>query len=129
MPTKVGGIVSRTVTIWEAEVELEHVSVAVQVKVTRIGQVPFVVTVRTVGKFLPTVLTVTTNGTCPILVTFTWTATDTCSNSTSASQIVTVRDTIPPTLVGIPANGNFQCLSDVNTGLVTATDNCDTNVQ
>jgi len=76
------------------------------------------------GPVSPT-LTQTTNGSCPMIITRTWTAVDACTNTTSATSTVTVRDTIPPVLVGLPANVTVQCVSDVTmpTG-VTATDHC-----
>src|ERR1019366_8303576 len=37
------------------------------------------------------------------VITRTWTATDSCGNATNAIQIITVRDTKPPTL-SVPAN-------------------------
>jgi DNA-directed RNA polymerase subunit RPC12/RpoP len=73
----------------------------------------------------------TTNGICPIIIVLTWTATDDCTNTTSASVTNVVFDTVPPVLVGVPTNATYQCLSDVPPlPPVTATDNCDgTNVQ
>jgi uncharacterized repeat protein (TIGR01451 family) len=38
------------------------------------------------------------NGICPLVVTRTWQANDTCGNSSSCSQAVTVQDDSPPTL-------------------------------
>src|SRR2546422_1453819 len=59
----------------------------------------------------------------------TWTATDRCTNSTSASQTITVRDTIAPVLSGVPTNQTFQCLTEVPPPAnVAATDNCDGNL-
>jgi hypothetical protein len=49
-----------------------------------------------------TVLSTITNGTCPITITRTWEATDCCTNRATCSQIVTVRDTTPPTLSAVP---------------------------
>jgi hypothetical protein len=70
-----------------------------------------------------------TNGSCPTIVIHTWSATDGCGNSVSASQTNTVNDTIAPLLVGVPGNEVYQCIEDVPAPtVVTATDNCDTNV-
>jgi hypothetical protein len=72
----------------------------------------------------------TTNGICPLIIVCHWTAVDDCTNSTSAFQTNTVFDAVPPVLVGLPTNRTFQCLSDVPPpATVTATDNCDTNIQ
>src|SRR5215813_3404880 len=75
-------------------------------------------------------LTKTTNGTRPMRIICTWTALDQCGNRVSASQTNTVQDITPPTLVGVPTNATYQCLSDVVIPpSVTAVDNCDgTNV-
>jgi uncharacterized repeat protein (TIGR01451 family) len=71
------------------------------------------------------VTTYTTNGACPMTIICTWTATDDCTNSASATRTITVHDTIPPVLVGVPPNQTFQCLADVPPSAnVTATDNC-----
>ena len=62
-------------------------------------------------------------------ITRTWTATDLCGNSSTASQIITVTDTTPPVLLGIPANVIVQCNAIPavpGVGVVTATDNCGT---
>jgi hypothetical protein len=71
----------------------------------------------------------TTNGSCPMILVHTWRATDLCGNSVSATQTNTVSDTIAPVLVAVPSNEVYQCIGDVPAPtLVTATDNCDTNV-
>ena len=77
---------------------------------------------------IPVALTITTNGSCPIILTYTWVARDRCTNSITATRTVTVHDTIPPVLSGVPGNSNFQCLSDVPPFNVTANDNCDGNL-
>jgi hypothetical protein len=74
---------------------------------------------------------VVTLGSCPgsYSITRTWTATDLCGNSASASQIITVTDTTPPVLLGIPANAIVQCSAIPalpGIGAITATDNCGT---
>ncbi|PWU17325.1 MAG: hypothetical protein C5B50_11595 [Verrucomicrobia bacterium] len=56
----------------------------------------------------------------------TWTATDACSNSVSAVQTITLRDTTPPSL-SLPPNKVLQCPANVttnNTGTATAQDAC-----
>ena len=58
----------------------------------------------------------------------TWTATDECGNSVTASQTIHVVDTTAPTLVGVPVDANYQCASDVpQPPTVTASDDCDPN--
>ena len=42
-----------------------------------------------------------------------WTATDACGNSAIATQIVTIDDTIAPTLNGVPGDEMVQCRDDV----------------
>src|SRR4030095_8228806 len=71
----------------------------------------------------------TTNGVCPITITRRWTALDRCTNSTVAIQSITVQDTLPPVLSGVPTNAHVQCLAEVALASnVSASDNCDTNV-
>jgi len=73
-----------------------------------------------------------TDGGCPntYTLTRTWTATDNCDNTVSASQVIHVRDTKAPVLSGVPSDINVQCASDVPAEpVVTAKDNCDSNVQ
>ena len=62
------------------------------------------------------------------VITRTWTATDSCSNRTNAVQIITVRDTRPPSL-NVPASVVLECPADTgtnNTGAATAADACGT---
>ncbi len=51
------------------------------------------------------------DGACPgnYVLTRTWTATDDCGNSTSGSQVITVRDNSKPVLVGVPADIAAAC--------------------
>jgi hypothetical protein len=56
----------------------------------------------------------------------TWTATDECGNSTSATQTITVKDTTKPVLT-LPSNRVLQAPADTSTnatGVATATDTC-----
>ena len=55
----------------------------------------------------------------------TWTVTDNCGNTTTATQTITVQDTQPPTLVGVPADVTVECTAIPAAATVTATDNCD----
>src|SRR5690554_6873319 len=66
---------------------------------------------------------------CNVIVTRTWTFTDTCNNSSSVSQIITVSDTIAPVAPAAPAPLSFQCIDEVPAAIeLTATDNCAGNI-
>ena len=72
-----------------------------------------------------------TNQSCPNQFTLirTWTATDTCGNFSTASQIITVLDTIPPILYGVPADTGVCCADSIPPpAVVTAIDSCDGSV-
>jgi len=43
------------------------------------------------------------------VLTRTWTATDACGNSTSSTQVISVRDTRAPSLLGVPADVTVEC--------------------
>ncbi|MFN4257616.1 MAG: hypothetical protein ACK4Q5_21780, partial [Saprospiraceae bacterium] len=65
------------------------------------------------------------------LVVRVWTATDACGNAATASQTITVTDDEAPILAGIPADvaGDCDQIPVVPpAGSVTATDNCDVDV-
>ncbi|MDX1477566.1 MAG: CHRD domain-containing protein, partial [Saprospiraceae bacterium] len=71
-----------------------------------------------------------TIGSCPQASTIqrTWTATDACGNSTSCVQLISIVDTTPP-MISCPADVTVECdesTDPANTGMATATDNCDT---
>jgi hypothetical protein len=75
---------------------------------------------------------VITNMTCVnrFTLTRTYRATDACGNSATCAQIIQVFDNTAPTLT-CPANVTVQCAEDVppvNTGSVTASDNCNGTV-
>ena len=55
----------------------------------------------------------------------TWTATDNCGNTTTASQSINVSDNTAPVLVGLPSNITVECSNIPTATIVTATDNCD----
>ena len=63
---------------------------------------------------------------CPYSIMRTWTATDDCGNSSSATQVITVEDTQLPVLSAIPSDVNVDCGSIPEPAIVTATDNCST---
>jgi len=55
-----------------------------------------------------------------------WTASDTCGNISSASQIITIIDTIPPVLIGIPSDTGVCCADSIPPPAnVIANDSCD----
>ena len=58
-------------------------------------------------------------------LTRTWTATDNCGNSSTGVQTLTVQDTTPPVLSGVPANVTVECDAVPLPATPTATDNCD----
>ena len=65
-------------------------------------------------------------GSCPEVLTRTWTAEDSCGNVTTCVQVITIDDTTPPTLV-CPGDVNIDCgapTDPTNTGDATATDDC-----
>ena len=72
-----------------------------------------------------------TDGSCTnsYTLTRTWTATDTCGNSTSATQVLTVEDTTDPVLVGVPTNTSAKCDAVPAPATVSATDNCSDGLQ
>ena len=73
---------------------------------------------------------VRTNGSCPdsYTLTRTWTATDNCGNTATGSQQITVQDITAPVLTNVPANVTVECSAIPAAPTVTATDNCDANV-
>ena len=72
----------------------------------------------------------TVPGSCPNSYTLhrTWTATDQCSNSSSATQVITIQDNVAPTADALPALGPFVCYASIpaaNINDVTGeVDNC-----
>jgi len=68
----------------------------------------------------------TTNCGGTTLLTRRWTAVDQCGNSTNGTQLITVRDTLKPSLI-VPANVVLECPASTttnNTGIATAIDGC-----
>lgn len=70
-----------------------------------------------------------TPGICPqeSVITRTWTATDACGNASSASQVITIADSVAPVL-SIPADAVVECdqpTDPTSLGQATAADDCD----
>src|SRR5439155_476427 len=57
---------------------------------------------------------------CNNVLTRTWTATDGCGNSATTSQHISVNDTTPPALNGVPGGLTVQCLTNVPPAAVAA---------
>ncbi|NNL31839.1 MAG: T9SS type A sorting domain-containing protein, partial [Flavobacteriaceae bacterium] len=73
----------------------------------------------------------TTPGACAndFVMVRTWTFTDSCGNTSSVSQTITVNDDTAPVPPAPPADLNLQCASDVPAAVdLTATDNCDGDI-
>ena len=60
---------------------------------------------------------------CENTVTYTWTATDNCGNSFTASTVYTFVDTTDPTIEA-PLGGQFSCDEEIEYGQATADDSC-----
>ncbi len=72
------------------------------------------------------------NGNCPqaYTLTRTWTATDDCGNTAKATQKITIIDSQPPVISGVPADITIECDQAVpGLGNVKASDNCDLQPQ
>ena len=63
--------------------------------------------------FTLTFVDVTTPGACAgsYSITRTWTATDECDNSSTASQTINVQDVTPPVIAALPGASTIDCLS------------------
>lgn len=69
---------------------------------------------------------VSSGTTCPEVLTRTWTISDTCGNTATQTQIITIHDTIAPIIEPAPANLSLQCPSDLPPmAALNWTDNCD----
>ena len=70
-------------------------------------------------------------GTCPIVQTITrkWTAQDSCGNTSTCIQTITLQDLTPPN-IACPGNATIECNASTapgNTGQAAAIDSCDPN--
>lgn len=58
----------------------------------------------------------------------TWTATDSCGNTATKFQRITVTDKKPPFFTNVPPNLTIECSNPLPTGNPSVADNCDLNV-
>jgi len=65
---------------------------------------------------------------CTYEITRTWTATDDCGNTATATQKLTVHDSTSPTVVSCPADDTIQCPNAPQFGTPQFSDNCDTDL-
>ncbi|WP_299391478.1 gliding motility-associated C-terminal domain-containing protein [uncultured Gelidibacter sp.] len=61
-------------------------------------------------------------------ITRTWTATDTCGNSSTASQTINVQDNTAPVFAALPAESTIECGETPNFAQASATDVCSSDV-
>ncbi|MFM7726631.1 MAG: hypothetical protein ACKO7B_08010, partial [Flavobacteriales bacterium] len=67
---------------------------------------------------------------CTTIETYSWTATDHCGNSTTATTVVTIVDTTNPYFTSLPEDASISCEDAVpGFGVYAAADNCDDNVE
>ena len=66
-------------------------------------------------------------GICPYQIIRTWTAVDSCQNSATMTQTITVIDELAPVFSDTPQDMTVDCLAE-DALIITATDNCDDNV-
>ncbi|WP_156129385.1 hypothetical protein [Flavobacterium sp. AED] len=73
---------------------------------------------------------VTTPGNCAgnYSVTRTWTATDDCGNTSTATQTINVHDVTAPVIAALPAASTINCPAVPSFAQATATDACDASV-
>lgn len=69
---------------------------------------------------------VSSGTTCPEVLTRTWTISDTCGNTATETQIITIHDTIAPVIDPAPADLSLQCYASVPAmATLNWSDNCD----
>jgi len=67
---------------------------------------------------------------CTTIETYSWTATDHCGNSTTATTVVTIVDTTNPYFTSLPEDASVSCDEEVpGFGTYDAADNCDNDVE
>ena len=92
--------------------------------------VPASVTATNNRGSLAVILTQSTNGTCSRRIIRIWSAENGCRQAVSATQTITVVDTTPPVLDGVPADTTATSCGELPAvPPVTALDNCDIQVQ
>jgi gliding motility-associated-like protein len=65
-----------------------------------------------------------------MVITRTWTATDSCGNATSADQVITIEDTTAPIIIDAPESEiSVTCSSIPELVDIVVVDNCDSDVQ
>src|SRR5204862_273266 len=71
----------------------------------------------------------TAPGSCPqnSVVTRTWTATEHCGHSTTASQVINVVDTTAPAITALPGPTTIECPAAPSFATPAASDACDSN--
>lgn len=68
---------------------------------------------------------VSSGTTCPEILTRTWTISDTCGNTTTETQIITIHDQTAPVMDPAPASSDVTCYGDVPPMVdLNWTDNC-----
>ncbi|TVR41635.1 MAG: hypothetical protein EA392_01295, partial [Cryomorphaceae bacterium] len=69
------------------------------------------------------------NGSCPTVITRTWTLSDSDGNTATCEQTITINDTEAPTFDNFPEDLEVECPDDVPAlGTITASDNCTEDV-
>jgi hypothetical protein len=77
------------------------------------------------GGSLPVIYSEREEGICPQVIQRVWSATDAIGNTVSATQTITVVDTTPPVLVGVPEDAIIECGAIMpEPPVVTAQDGC-----
>ena len=73
--------------------------------------------------------TETSAGTCPLVITRTYTITDGCSNQVTVAEIINIGDMVNPTFVNFPPNVTVNCdvVPLVASVVINGSDNCTTN--
>ncbi len=66
---------------------------------------------------------------CAHTITYSWTAVDHCGNSTTATTVVTIVDTIDPYFTSVPENFTVEFCGSIEYGDAFASDLCDESVE
>ncbi|MEZ4800802.1 MAG: hypothetical protein R2809_13705 [Flavobacteriales bacterium] len=74
---------------------------------------------------LEIISSVSSEGSCPEVITYTWTATDNCNNSTTATVVITIVDTTAPVFTFAPESFEVSCTEEFALEMATASDICD----